>query len=233
MKENIIGRETQIADLETYMESGRSEFIAIYGRRRVGKTYLVKELFESRLLFRVTGMDNVNTQGQMQNFCHSMNIQFGTNHQAANWIEAFHLLEKEIEKAQDKDVKILFFDELPWFDTRGSDFISALEHFWNDWASYRRDIKLITCGSATTWMLDKVINSRGGLHNRVTHKMLLSPFSLYEVEKYFKSRGFLYERGEIIDCYMAIGGVAYYLSLFSNNQSVAQNIQRQFLPFAQ
>ena len=177
MKENIIGRETQIADLETYMESGRSEFIAIYGRRRVGKTYLVKELFESRLLFRVTGMDNVNTQGQMQNFCHSMNIQFGTNHQAANWIEAFHLLEKEIEKDQDKDVKILFFDELPWFDT-------------------------------------------------LTHKMLLSPFSLYEVEKYFKSRGFLYERGEIIDCYMAIGGVAYYLSLFSNNQSVAQNIQR-------
>ena len=226
MKENIIGREIQIADLEMYMESGRSEFIAIYGRRRIGKTYLVKELFESQLLFRVTGMDNVNTHDQIHNFCHAMNIQFGTNHQAANWIEAFHFLEKEIEKDQNRDVKILFFDELPWFDTRGSNFISALEHFWNDWASYRRDIKLITCGSATTWMLDKVINSRGGLHNRVTHKMLLSPFSLYEVEAYFKSRNFLYEHGEIIDCYMAMGGVAYYLSLFNNNQSVAQNIQR-------
>lgn len=226
MKENIIGREAQIADLEKYMQSDKSEFIAIYGRRRIGKTYLVKELLEDQWLFRVTGMDKVNTQGQLYNFCYAMNNQFGSNHQAGNWIEAFHLLEKEIEKRHDKVTKILFFDELPWFDTRGSDFISALEHFWNDWASYRRDIKLVACGSATTWMLDKVINSRGGLHNRVTHKMLLSPFSLYEVEAYFKSRGFLYERGEIIDCYMAMGGVAYYLSLFNNEQSVAQNIQR-------
>ena len=110
MKENIIGREAQISDLEMYMQSGRSEFIAIYGRRRIGKTYLVKELFESQLLFRVTGMDNVNTHGQIQNFCHAMNIQFGSNHQADNWIEAFHLLEKELEKCNDKAMKILFFD---------------------------------------------------------------------------------------------------------------------------
>ena len=111
-------------------------------------------------------------------------------------------------------VKIIFFDELPWFDTRSSHFISALEHFWNDWAFYRNDIKLITCGSATTWMIDNVINSRGGLHNRVTHNILLSPFCLREVENYFKAQGFYYERPEIIECYMAVGGVAYYLSLF-------------------
>ena len=119
----------------------------------------------------------------------------------------------------------LFFDELSWLDTRGSHFVTALEHFWNDWAAYRNDIKLIACGSAATWMLDKVINARGGLHNRVTHQMLISPFTLNETEKYFQAMDFPYERQEIMECYMALGGVAYYLSLFEHEKSVAQNIE--------
>ena len=226
MKENIVGRTSQIASLEKYIDSGKSEFIAIYGRRRVGKTFLVKELFEGRFLFRVTGQDNVGTHNQIANFCFALNDQLGIEAKADNWVEAFRLLQRAIEAHGNDTCKILFFDELPWFDTRGSDFVSALEHFWNDWATYRRDIKLVTCGSATTWMLDKVINSRGGLYNRVTHKILLTPFSLREVEAYFQSQSFTYDRSEIIDCYMAVGGVAYYLSLFDREQSVAQNIQR-------
>ena len=225
MKENIIGREQEIEKLENYISSRKSEFIAIYGRRRVGKTFLVKELFENRFAFRVTGKDNVITKEQLASFSFALNDQLGIEADVTNWPEAFRLLQKALEKMPD-GTKIIFFDELPWFDTYASNFISALEHFWNDWAFYRSDIKLIACGSATTWMLNQVINSRGGLHNRITHNILLSPFKLHEVEEYFKSQGFYYERPEIIECYMAMGGVAYYLSLFEINKSVAQNIQQ-------
>ena len=225
MKENIIGREQEIEKLENYISSRKSEFIAIYGRRRVGKTFLVKELFENRFAFRVTGKDNVTTKEQLTSFSFALNDQLGIETDVTNWPEAFRLLQKALEKMTD-GTKIIFFDELPWFDTYASNFISALEHFWNDWAFYRSDIKLIACGSATTWMLNQVINSRGGLHNRITHNILLSPFKLHEVEEYFKSQGFYYERPEIIECYMAMGGVAYYLSLFETNKSVAQNIQQ-------
>lgn len=225
MKENIIGREQEIEKLENYISSRKSEFIAIYGRRRVGKTFLVKELFENQFAFRVTGKDNVTTKEQLASFSFALNDQLGIEADVTNWPEAFRLLQKALEKMPD-GTKIIFFDELPWFDTYASNFISALEHFWNDWAFYRSDIKLIACGSATTWMLNQVINSRGGLHNRITHNILLSPFKLHEVEEYFKSQGFYYERPEIIECYMAMGGVAYYLSLFETNKSVAQNIQQ-------
>lgn len=207
------------------MDSNRSEFIAIYGRRRVGKTFLVKELFGDKLAFRITGMENTNTSGQLTNFCLSLQNFSSSDTKVKSWGEAFRLLEKYLESIA-SGVKILFFDELPWLDTPGSHFIAEFEHFWNDWASYRDDIKLICCGSATTWMLEEVINSRGGLHNRVTHEIALAPFTLAETEMYFHSRGFAYDRSKIMECYMAIGGVAYYLSLFEQDESVAQNIDR-------
>lgn len=225
MMEKIIGRKKEIKRLQQYMDSNRSEFIAIYGRRRVGKTFLVKELFGDKLAFRITGMENTNTSGQLTNFCLSLQNFSSSDTKVKSWGEAFRLLEKYLESIA-SGVKILFFDELPWLDTPGSHFIAEFEHFWNDWASYRDDIKLICCGSATTWMLEEVINSRGGLHNRVTHEIALAPFTLAETEMYFHSRGFAYDRSKIMECYMAIGGVAYYLSLFEQDESVAQNIDR-------
>jgi len=223
MKENIVGREIQIQRLEQYMESSRSEFIVIYGRRRVGKTYMVKELFDGKFSFRITGKEKANTTEQLQNFNYAFQEFFPTDDEAKDWTQAFHLLKKQLERSKDEK-KLLFFDELPWLDTHRSGFLSALEHFWNDWASYRSDVKLICCGSATTWMLNKVINSRGGLHNRVTHQIAVAPFTLAETEKYFQFQEFPYERPEIIECYMALGGVAYYLSLFEKQRSVAENI---------
>ena len=208
-----------------YMNSNRSEFIAIYGRRRIGKTFLVRELFEDRFTFRITGKENVSTKEQLENFGYALSNYSNKSETPKDWSQAFHMLSAYIEKDTIDDIKIIFIDELPWFDTYGAKFISALEHFWNDWAAYRKDIKLIVCGSATTWMLDNVVNSRGGLHNRATHTILLSPFTLRETEQYFKSFGFPYERQELIECYMAIGGVAYYLSLFEQDKSVAQNIE--------
>ncbi|MGM9737286.1 MAG: ATP-binding protein [Candidatus Cryptobacteroides sp.] len=223
MINSIIGREKEIKELEKYIASGQSEFIAVYGRRRVGKTFLIKEMFEGKFTFRMTGRENARMGEQMMNFSYALDDFFQEMRVPKNWSEAFRLLSKNIEKLPEGS-KIIFIDELPWCDTPKSGFIGALEHFWNDWAYYRKDIKLIVCGSATSWMLEKLINSRGGLHNRVTHKMLISPFTLKETEIYFKSRGFRYERPELIDCYMAVGGIAYYLSLFDKERSVAENI---------
>ncbi len=124
------------------------------------------------------------------------------------------------------DTKILFFDELPWMATAKSDFVSALEHFWNNWASARQDIKLIACGSAASWMLDNLINNHGGLHNRVTHQMLIEPFSLSECREYFQKYDFGYSNREVADYYMVFGGVPFYLSLMNKEESVSQNVDR-------
>ena len=223
MEQSIVGREKEKSELKEYIRSGRSEFIVIYGRRRVGKTFLVKELLEGQFSFRMTGKENVRLSDQLLVFSYALEDFFHESRVPKNWAEAFRMLSLNLE-AQGEGTKIVFIDELPWLDTPKSQFLSALEHFWNDWAYYRNDVKLIVCGSATSWMLTKLINARGGLHNRVTHKMLVSPFCLEEVERYFQSCGFNYERPEIIDCYMAVGGVAYYLSLFDKHKSVAENI---------
>ena len=225
MEKNIIGRKSEIDKLKRYVKSNRSEFIAIYGRRRIGKTFLVRELFDGSFTFRMTGKENASTKDQLEDFGHALGNFSAKASTPQNWPEAFRMLSKYIEEETTEGAKIVFIDELPWFDTYGAKFISALEHFWNDWATYRRDIKLIVCGSATTWMLDNVVNSRGGLHNRATHTILLEPFTLLETEQYFKAFGFRYERQELIECYMAVGGVAYYLSLFEQDKSVAQNIE--------
>ncbi len=223
MERAIIGREKEKADLKKYISSSQSEFVAVYGRRRVGKTFLIKELLEGQFTFRLTGKENARLGEQLLNFSYAQEDYFQDSHVPQNWSEAFRQLSKNIAK-QGNGTKVIFIDELPWLDTPKSGFLGALEHFWNDWAYYRNDIKLIVCGSATSWMLNKLINARGGLHNRVTHRMLISPFCLEEMEQYFKSREFNYERPEIIDCYMAVGGVAYYLSLFDRDKSVAENI---------
>lgn len=225
MKENITGRETEIERLEAYAKSPRSEFVAIYGRRRVGKTFLIKELFEHQFAFRITGAENSSTAQQLANFSYTLSELTATGEYFGTWAEAFRGLEKYLQTLSEGP-KIIFFDELPWLDTPRSDFLAELERFWNAWAFYRNDIKFIACGSATTWMLDKVINSRGGLHDRVTHEILLSPFTLAETEDYFRQQGFAYGRQEMLESYMAVGGVAYYLSLFEPDKSVAQNIDK-------
>ena len=127
-----------------------------------------------------------------------------------------------------RETKVVLFDELPWMDTPKSHFLSAFEHFWNAWASARSDIKLFVCGSAASWMLDNVINSHGGLHNRVTHEMLLQPFTLGECRSYLHARRFGYSDKEVAECYMVFGGIPYYLSLLDKEQSLAQNIDRLF-----
>lgn len=226
-KSLLIGREEETYKLDEYLNSSKSEFVAVYGRRRVGKTFLVRQVLGNQTCFSLTGMENADMQDQLSNFFFTLRRVFPEAVQPKSWIEAFDELQTYLESLP-KGRKVVFIDELPWLDTTRSRFMAALEHFWNGWADARNDVKLIVCGSSTSWMIDNIINNRGGLHNRKTHQIYVAPFTLEESEQYFKQYGFGYRRKEIAECYMVMGGVAYYYSLMSPKESVAQNIDRLF-----
>ena len=227
MKQALIGREREIELLQEYLRTEKSEFIAVYGRRRVGKTYYIRQVLGSQACFSMTGMENADMGDQLLNFYFSLRMVWPSATHPKSWIEAFYQLQCYLESLPEGR-KVVFIDELPWMDTTRSKFIAALERFWNGWADGRSDIKLVVCGSATSWMIDNIINNRGGLHNRRTHQIYIAPFTLAESRRYFKSYGFGYREKEIAECYMVMGGVAYYYSLMNPDESVAQNIDRLF-----
>ena len=228
--ENIIGRKEEISLLNRLQASTKSEFVAVYGRRRVGKTYLVRQVFEDQFSFQMTGVANTPAPQQLTNFHNALTRLVPSNESAQppqNWFDAFHKLSLALEQ-QSAGKKILFFDELPWLDTQQSGFVAALEYFWNAWASARRDVLLIVCGSAASWIINELINNKGGLHNRLTERILLLPFSLAETEAFLQNKGSQYSRYELIQLYMAMGGIPFYLENIQTNRSIHQNIDRMF-----
>jgi len=226
--ETLIGRIKELEEFKRLANTGESEFVAVYGRRRVGKTFLIREAFNSRFDFYITGVANATLSQQLDNF-HLAIKKYDqaqiTATPAGNWMNAFHQLSLVLEKQKSKK-KIIFLDEMPWLDTAQSGFIQALEYFWNSWASARKDILLIVCGSAASWMINKLIHNKGGLYNRVTHRMKLEPFTLQECELYFRSRSGAYDRYQVIQLYMVMGGIPFYLKQVDTRMSAAQNINR-------
>ncbi len=225
--EKIIGRKEEIKILQLVLDSKKSEFVAVYGRRRVGKTFLIRNVLADTISFQVTGMGNVNLAQQLTNFHVALQKLQPDNliPQVNNWLMAFQQLISYLELHPAKK-KVLFIDELPWFDTKGSGFIQALEHFWNSWASARSDIKLITCGSAASWMMNKLINNKGGLHNRVTKRIRVVPFMLCECEQFIQNNDSVLDRYQIIQLYMVLGGIPFYWNEVLANESAFQNINR-------
>ncbi len=230
MHELITGRQKELETLDRLHKSKKSEFVMVYGRRRVGKTFLVSRKFEDRFTFRITALANATTKAQLQNFHNYLSL-FDSNVEKKpvpeNWLAAFQLLIRFLSKSKDKK-KVLFFDELPWFDTHGADFLMGLEHFWNGWAAYRSDLLLICCGSAASWMIKNLLRDKGGLHNRVTERIRIEPFTLSETEAFLKAKGATYDRYQLLELYMAMGGIPFYLENIQVNRSVAQNIDRLF-----
>ena len=222
----MVGRKREMAALQRAMMSGESEFVAIYGRRRIGKTYLVREFFKGGFVFQHTGLEKGDMAKQLSAFRDSLEDCGMSGCAKPNgWMEAFRMLRDLVARSRSKR-KVLFIDEMPWMDTPKSDFVSALEHFWNAWMSARKDVILVVCGSATSWIINKVIRSRGGLHNRVTSTIALSPFTLGECELYARERGLSLPRKALAELYMVFGGVAYYWRHFEKGMSVAQIVDR-------
>lgn len=225
--EKIIGRDKQIAQLNAARASEKPEMVAVIGRRRVGKTFLIENVFEKQLIFQLTGVQFASQKEQLLIFSAQLAKHFPMyklSKKPESWLEAFFMLSEAIEKAAFKEKKVVFFDELPWLGTKRSDFLKGLSWFWNSWAT-KQSIVVVLCGSAASWMIGKIINDRGGLHNRVTKLVYLYPFNLAETEAFLTARQINLNRYQIAQIYMAMGGIPMYLDQLKSGFSAVQNIQ--------
>ncbi len=224
----VIGREREIQLLQEVWNSTKAEFVAVYGRRRVGKTYLIREFFQSKGFYlEFTGVKDGNKHEQLARFTETLARKFYPEislQPPPTWHAAFELLSSELMKLPKSKKVTLFFDELPWMATKKSGLIQALDYFWNTRWSQWRQLKLIVCGSAASWMLDHLINAKGGLYNRLTHTLQLSPFNLLQTKQFLSSRGFHWKPIHVADLYLVMGGIPHYLEQIKKSKSVIQNI---------
>lgn len=226
MNKNFIGREREQAALTNALHSQEPEMVAVIGRRRVGKTFLIKNTYTDRIAFEVTGVQNAGLSEQLQNFAFRINRTFYSGEaklKPKNWLEAFQILIIALEKQNYPQKMVVFLDELPWFDSRKSGFLRALGFFWNSWC-VDQNVVVVICGSAASWMIEHVVNDRGGLHNRITRRVDLQPFNLYETELYLKSRNIRLDRYQILQIYMVFGGIPHYLKEILPGKSAIENI---------
>ena len=231
----MTGRAKEVSELEELYSGNQPELIAVYGRRRIGKTYLIEQTFKNRFAFRHAGLSPLEHEKkgmleyQLKHFYNSLR-SYGLEAEKcpATWLDAFFLLQQLLEKKGSDQRQVVFIDELPWLDTPRSGFITAFEGFWNNWGSHRDNLMVIVCGSANSWMLDKLINNHGGLYGRVTYEIKLSPFTLGECEEYLNYNKVKISRYDIAQSYMIVGGVPYYLRYFRKGLSLSQNIDNLF-----
>ena len=227
MKEILIGRAKEKAILDKALHSNESEMVAVIGRRRVGKTYLIRKAYEGIIDLEITGIQHISTRQQVENFYFIVDtFDKGKSKLSTpkNWMEAFRYLITVLEnKSKIKRKRILFFDELPWLATRRSGFLSAFGFFWNNWAS-KNNIVVVICGSAASWMIQKVVQNKGGLHNRITQRIYLKPFSLAETELFFDYKKIKLNKYQIVQLHMIMGGIPHYLKEVESGKSAIQNI---------
>ncbi|HWK08043.1 MAG TPA: ATP-binding protein [Puia sp.] len=228
MNPDFIGRAKEKELLQNSLKSGKSELIAVIGRRRVGKTHLIRQVLGDLLDYEMTGMQHTAMSIQLTNFTNKITeyskpeLPIKT---PANWLEAFNLLQAYLSRKRSNQKKVIFFDELPWIATTRSGFLEALGHFWNDWAVYNH-VVIIICGSAASWMIQQVVHHKGSLHNRITLLMHLQPFTLTETALFLQSNKVVLNQYQIVQIYMVTGGIPHYLKEINKGQSVAQNIDR-------
>ncbi|MCF8246168.1 MAG: ATP-binding protein [Saprospiraceae bacterium] len=224
----FIGRKEEIRVLEEALASPEVEMVSIIGRRRVGKTFLVKHVYGGQIDFEASGLQKAPLSEQLQNFSLRLNETFFEGAavlKPANWLDAFHQLSAALDRKKKEGRMVVFLDELPWFDSHKSGFLRGLSYFWNSWA-VNRDIVVVICGSSASWMIQNVLRNKGGLHNRVTKRIRLKPFSLAETEEYLAGRGIVLDRYHILLIYMALGGIPHYLKEVAGHMSATQNINQ-------
>lgn len=227
--ENLIGREKEIKRLDRAMAENEAQLIIVYGRRRVGKTFLINEYFHNIYDFKFTGSENQTNREQLRNFKLELSSAAGTECGSfKNWTEAFFALRSYLEIKDHDKKQVVFFDELPWMDKQNSGFLPAFEWFWNSWGASRQNLVFIVCGSATSWMVDKLDENKGGLFNRQTCRLYITPFDLRQTETYLKSRNIYWSRYDIVQCYMIMGGIPFYLRLLDREQTLNENIDNLF-----
>lgn len=174
----MVGREKEIELLSKIYSSDKPELLAVFGRRRVGKTFLIRSFFKGKIDFELSGLKNISKGQQLRNFSFSLKDAQNLDElpkPPKDWLDAFYQLKLFFESLEKQDRRmVVFLDEVPWLGSGKSDFIAGFSYFWNSYAS-KSNILIIICGSATAWMIQKIINDKGGLHNRVTQRIHLQP----------------------------------------------------------
>jgi predicted AAA+ superfamily ATPase len=229
MNNLVIGREHEKEMLNELLVSKKAELLAVYGRRRVGKTYLLRTYLSTQMVFSCSGQVDGSFKVQLTNFQKQLKTWFPKRKNIAppgNWQEAFNTLEECLNTLKNNKKKVLFFDELPWLDSHKSGFLSAFTYFWNMYAETRNDLLVIICGSAASWMIKKVVNNKGGLHNRITRRIRLMPFTLAETNLFLAHKNIGLNTHQLCQLYMVTGGIPHYLDGVKKGKSVAQNIQQ-------
>lgn len=227
--EQLIGREPEKTILTRMLHSPEAELVAMFGRRRVGKTFLIRSVYADRIVFEFTGMHNASLKDQLKSFSLAFNVGKAPRLPTAvpeNWIEAFHFLKAHLTTKIATRKSVVFFDEFPWIQTVKSGFLPAFEHFWNTWACRQNNLVVVICGSAASWMIRNIVNNKGGLHNRISQKIRLLPFNLKETEAYLMARKIKLDRYQLLQLYMAMGGIPEYLKAILPGESAAQAIDR-------
>jgi uncharacterized protein len=225
----LIGREKELATFNHCFQASESKLVAVYGRRRVGKTFMIRKYFESKMTFEIAGLYKGSMADQLSHFCNTLakaGYYPASVAKLENWMAAFDLLALFLDSQKAKQKKVIFIDELPWFDTPRSKFLMAFENFWNSYCSKRNDILLVICGSAASWIIQKILKNKGGLHNRVSEKIQLQPFTLYETEKFLKQKGIIWSKYDIAQLYLTTGGIPFYLDAVRKGESVVQFVDR-------
>lgn len=229
MMDNLfVGRKEEKEILQEALVSNESEMVAVIGRRRVGKTYLIQSVYQDHIVFEITGLQHASRKDQLENFALQLSEASGSTlpvQTPTSWLQAFALLISYLKQLDLSEKKVVFLDELPWLATHKSGFLNGLSYFWNSWA-VKQNVVVVICGSAASWMIQKVVNHRGGLHNRITRQIQLNPFTLAETEAFLKGRNVLLDRYQIVQLYMALGGVPHYLKEVKGGKSAVQNIDQ-------
>jgi len=227
----VAGREDEIKLMEKQLKLTQSSFVAVYGRRGIGKTFLIRQVYAKQMVFECSGINENSTALQLENFyliLSKLYKKVNRESAPANWLQAFDLLQQYISSLKSTSKKIIFLDKISWFDTAKSGFKAALDNFWNQYLSKRKDTILVICGSAASWIINKVINDKGGLHNRITCKIAMQPFTLKETASFLKMNKISLVFKDIVELYMATGGIPFYLNDIEPGESVPQIIQRLF-----
>lgn len=222
----LIGRKPEQDILRDALDAKEAEMVAVIGRRRVGKTFLIRSIFGERIDFEVTGVQNMPRNGQLKNFAFALSEAIGQKQTVPeDWLSAFMELIQFLKTRVGKEKRVVFLDELPWLGTARSGFLQGLSFFWNSWA-VNQNIVVVICGSAASWMIQKVVNHKGGLHNRITRLIQLHPFNLAETEAYLLSRNIHLNRYHITQLYMAMGGIPHYLKEIKAGEGAIESINR-------
>lgn len=224
----MIGRTAEKKLINELLQSPRSEFLAVTGRRRVGKTFLIDTLLQNHYCFNLTGIQDGDMRKQLINFAVKLTeyAESPTLNVPTNWQFAFFELKRYLQTLPKDRKQVIFIDELPWVYTPRSGFIQLLAHFWNDYLSKEPHFLLVICGSATSWITKKVINDPGGLHNRITENIHLHPFSIRETNQFLQAKGLHLNTTELTRIYMSLGGIPFYLEKLRKGESFSVAIER-------